>query len=90
MRDFIQRTGHRNNLVIALLDGDEGLSKSLSLYRAGPEDRYAERDGRAVEALMPHVVEALRINESLGALAVRADANARASLAIAGVNGALH
>jgi DNA-binding CsgD family transcriptional regulator len=90
MRDFIQRTGHRNNLVIALLDDDEGLCKSLSLYRAGPEDRYAERDGQVLEALMPHVVEALRINESLGALAVRADADARASLAIAGVNGALH
>lgn len=90
MRDFIERTGHRNNLVIALRDDDEGLWKSLSLYRAGADDRYARRDRTALEALMPHLVEALRINESLGALKVRADGDARASLAIAGLDGTLH
>jgi DNA-binding CsgD family transcriptional regulator len=90
MRDFVERTAHRNNLVIAARDADEGLWKSLSLYRAGPEDRYAERDRRLLEALMPHIVEALRINEALGALAVQADARARAALAIAALDGAVH
>lgn len=90
MRDFIERTAHRNNLVIAIRDDDEGLWKSLSLYRARAGDRYAERDRKLLEALMPHVVEALRINETLGALVVQADTAARASLAIAGLDGALH
>jgi DNA-binding CsgD family transcriptional regulator len=90
MRDFIERTEHRNNLVIALRDDDEGLWKSLSLYRAGPDDRYAERDRQLLQALMPHVVEALRINETLGALVVHAGADGRASLAIAGTDGSLH
>ncbi len=90
MRDFIERTEHRNNLVIALRDDGEGLWKSLSRYRAGADDRYMERDRLVLQALMPHVVEALRINESLGALAARADADGRASLAVAGLNGALH
>ena len=90
MRDYIERTAHRNNLVIAVRDDDEGLWKSLSLYRAGPNDRYAERDRRVLEALMPHVVEALRINESLAALTVGADSDARAAMAIAGLDGTLH
>jgi DNA-binding CsgD family transcriptional regulator len=90
MRDFTQRTGHRNNLVVALHDDDEGLWKSLSLYRTRPDDLYAQRDQRVLEVLMPHVVEALRINETLGALVVQADTGARASLAIAGLNGVLH
>jgi len=50
MRDFVERTVHRNNLVIAVRDADEGLWKSLSLYRAGADDRYAERDRRLLEA----------------------------------------
>lgn len=89
MRDFIQRTGHLNNLVIALHDGDD-LWRSLSLYRAKAEDRYAQRDQRVLQALMPHLVEAMRINEDLAVRAAQADASARASLAIAGPDGAIH
>jgi DNA-binding CsgD family transcriptional regulator len=89
MRDFIGRTGHYNNLVIALPDDGNGLWRSLSLYRSRPDDRYAERDQRVLELLMPHVVEALRINEALGLHAVPADTSARAALAIAGPDGAI-
>lgn len=88
MRDFIQRTGHRNTLVIGLHDEGDDLWRSLSLYRSRADDRYAERDQRLLEALMPHVVEALRINEALGARA--APAIGRESLAIAGPDGAIH
>lgn len=90
MRDFIQRTGHRNTLVIGLHDEGDDLWRSLSLYLSRADDRYAERDQRLLEALMPHVVEALRINEALGARAVPTESSARASLAIAGPDGMIH
>lgn len=90
MRDFIERTGHRNALVIVMHDAEEGLWKSLSLYRARSNDTYVRRDRLLLEALMPHLLEALRINEALGSLAIQGDAAARASLAIAGLDGVLH
>lgn len=90
MRDFIQRTGHQNVLVMGLHDEGDDLWRSLSLYRSRADDRYAQRDRRLLEALMPHVVEALRINEALGARTEPTEAGERASLAIAGPDGAIH
>jgi DNA-binding CsgD family transcriptional regulator len=91
MRDYIQRTGHHNNLVIGLRDGSgQDLWRSLSLYRSRPDDRYTRRDQRVLEALMPHFVQALRINEALGVCKAPVDAGTRAALAIATQDGAIH
>lgn len=94
MRDYIRRTGHLNNLVIGVPDArgqnESDVWRSLSLYRVHDEDRYDERDQRLLQLLMPHLAEAMRINETLGGSAVQARGAEPQALAIAAANGQLH
>jgi DNA-binding CsgD family transcriptional regulator len=89
MRDYTQRTHHENMLVCAQLDSADRLWHSLSLYRARPDDHYAERDRGLLELVVPHFLEAISINEALGSSCARAPGE-RASLAIAGRDGVIH
>jgi DNA-binding CsgD family transcriptional regulator len=89
MRDYTQKSHHENMLVCAQRDSTDRLWRSLSLYRARPDDHYAERDRALLELLMPHLLEAISINEALGSSCARAPGE-RASLAIAGGDGVIH
>jgi DNA-binding CsgD family transcriptional regulator len=89
MRDYTQKSHHENMLVCAQLDAIDRLWHSLSLYRASPDDHYAERDRGLLQLVMPHLLEAISINEALGSGCAR-DPGERASLAIAGGDGVIH
>lgn len=90
MRNLIPRIGQRSCPGIAQHGDSDDLWRSLSLNRAGPDDGCSQRDQRLLEALMPHVAEALRINEALGVRAAQADASVRDSLAFAAPDGVIH
>jgi DNA-binding CsgD family transcriptional regulator len=67
MRDYVQRYEHRNGLVIARPDAESGLMDGLSLYRAGADAHFGEREQHLVREVMPHLQEALKLNRQLAA-----------------------
>ena len=89
MRDYTERTRHENMLVCAHWNSTERLWKSLSLYRAGPNDQYTECERNLLQLLMPHILQALRINVVLGSVCVRSDTGLD-GLAIADSGGIIH
>jgi len=59
MRAYIRRYGHERNLLIT------DLRQWLSLYRPARDEAFTRRDMAIVDALMPHLVEALGINREI-------------------------
>ena len=65
IRDYLQRYRHRNSLITGLPDARTGLMNSLSLYRADADSQYGERERQLCQCLVPHLMEALSINQLL-------------------------
>lgn len=87
MRDYVQRYEHRNGLVIAMPDADSGLMEGLSLYRAHGEAHFGARERHLIQALMPHVQEALKLNRQLVAPPSSGVAVSREALIVAQTDG---
>jgi len=64
--DYTKRYGHLNCMSVATMSKAHPLGQWLSLYRADPHDHFAQADGRMLEQIMPHLIEALEINRMLG------------------------
>jgi DNA-binding CsgD family transcriptional regulator len=65
IRDYLQRYRHHNSLITGLRDARTGLMNSISLYRADVDTQYCERERRLCQCLVPHLMEALSINQLL-------------------------
>lgn len=87
MRDYVQRYEHRNGLAIMLPDADSGLVDNISLYRAHDHAHFGPRQQQLLQALMPHVQEALKISRQLAAPSPRPPAHG--ALLIAQTDGAV-
>jgi DNA-binding CsgD family transcriptional regulator len=59
MRAYLRGYGHHRNILIT------DLRQWLSLYRPYGDVEFTERDRAVVDALMPHLAEALTINRAL-------------------------
>lgn len=71
-RAHTRRFGHENILLTCDVDSEEQFVRWISLYRAGADDHYSERERQLAQMLRPHLLEALALNrishlESLGA-----------------------
>lgn len=87
MRDYVQRYEHRNGLVIVVPDADSGLLDALSVYRAGADAQFGERERHLIRYLMPHLQESLKLNRMLAVPS--AAIPARGALLIAQLDGAV-
>lgn len=67
MRRFSDRYGHQNFLIIGLLLDYVRVGRCwLSLYRPDASDQYGHAEVRLLDALAPHLFEALWINRTIG------------------------
>lgn len=67
MRRYVIRYGHEHSLIISDAEKDSPRSwgEWLSLYRPEISGSFTANDSRLVSLLMPHLSEALKINQSL-------------------------
>ena len=90
MLDYTRRYGHLNNMTISTASKNHPHGQWLSLYRADNHDHFCETDGRMLEQVMPHLVEALEINRIIGRVpSAHADLGAGAR-AVARTDGTLY
>ncbi|TXT23049.1 MAG: LuxR family transcriptional regulator [Gallionellaceae bacterium] len=87
--DFAKRYEHANGMAIAHFDGDTPQVQALSLYRADADSHFLEQDCSMAEQVLPHFLEAIKINQALAVHRSTKDGD-RSTLAIACPNGALH
>jgi DNA-binding CsgD family transcriptional regulator len=80
MRVYLKQYGHQRNLLIT------DRSDWLSLYRTDNDDPFTARDTAVIDALLPHLVEAVAINRRL-ALVELAGTRQRTSRALIDRNG---
>lgn len=62
-RDYVRRYRHDWHLLIADIQGPLARGNWLSLYRPEDWEDFGERDQRLVSVLMPHLSEAIAINQ---------------------------
>ena len=65
MRDYTQRYNHANSLCIASFTATPQHVEGLTLYRAKQDEHFDAESERALEQLMPHMVEALTTSRVL-------------------------
>jgi DNA-binding CsgD family transcriptional regulator len=63
--DYTTRYRHLNGLVVATTNGRQGFLNGLSLYRARDERHFKRTEQRSIEAMAPHIQQALQINRAL-------------------------
>ena len=62
MRDFLRRHRQEHIMTIAIMQDVPQTAVGMSLYRNETHEAFLAEDGRAFEAVMPHVVDAWREN----------------------------
>jgi DNA-binding CsgD family transcriptional regulator len=62
MREYAIRYAHENTLLGSQMGGPDGLLNFVSLYRAAEGDGYTRQEGDFLQALLPHMMEAMRMN----------------------------
>jgi DNA-binding CsgD family transcriptional regulator len=91
MLDYVQRYGHLNNMTITTVSKSHPHGQWLSLYRADKHDHFGQADGRLLEQIMPHLVEALEVNRIIRKVpSAYADSEMVGARAIARTDGTLY
>lgn len=85
IRDYANRYGHRNGLVMVLDDPDTGHTDGLSFYRENGDAHFELREMRIIQVLMPHLQEAIKLNRRL----VESSSSVSGALVIAQQDGVL-
>jgi hypothetical protein len=62
MRNFLRRHRQEHILTIAIFQDVQGIASGMSLYRNETRTAYSDAERRAIEAVIPHVIEAWREN----------------------------
>lgn len=60
--DYARRHEHANGMSIVHVDQDSPGAQILSMWRANEDSCFREQDGRMAEQVLPHILEALKIN----------------------------
>lgn len=73
IREYASKYGHENALALSVGDITNcgGLLNWIALYRADPDHHFTSREQRLGEALLPHLLQALVINRSIGMESLR-------------------
>lgn len=67
LRDYAERYRHQDGLTMLLRDADSGYADVLSLFRARDHAHFVAREQCLMRQLMPHLLEALKLNRQLDA-----------------------
>lgn len=67
LRDYAERYRHQDGLSMLLPDTDSGYVDALSFFRARDDVHFLPREQCLMRELMPHLLEALKLNRQLAA-----------------------
>lgn len=87
--DYARRYEHGNGMATIHIDQDTTDAQLLSLYRADQDKHFLKQDSWVAEQVIPHFLEAHKINRALAVHRTVKDAD-RSKVAIASPNGVLH
>ena len=91
MLDYTKQFGHLNSMVITSASKNRPHGQWLSLYRADKHDHFSQADGRMLEQILPHLIEALEINRIIGKVpSAHSDSGMTGARAIARSDGTLY
>lgn len=65
IREYARRWKHDNYILASRFVNDSGLLQWVGVYRSNDDRQYCEAERQCIEILLPHLVEALRINLAL-------------------------
>lgn len=87
--DYARRYEHGNGLSTIHINQDSNHAQIFGMYRADQDRHFLKQDSWMVEQVIPHLLEAIKINQALAVHRTVKDAD-RSTVAIASPNGALH
>ncbi|MDO9460161.1 MAG: helix-turn-helix transcriptional regulator [Alphaproteobacteria bacterium] len=87
--DYAKRYEHSDGMSTVHIDQDAPHSQILSMWRADKDSHFLKQDGWIAEQVLPHFLEALKINQALAIHRSVKDTD-RSTAAIARQNGTLH
>lgn len=87
--DFARRYEHANGMATVHFDEDSRRAQILSLYRADADSHFLKQDSSIAEQVLPHFLEALKVNQALAVQRAVQDAD-RSTVAVACPKGTLH
>ena len=90
--DYAQRYEHANGMSAVHIDHGSQQAQTasvFSVFRADEDSHFLENDCRMIEQVLPHLLEALKVNQALAIHRSVKDADC-STVAIARQNGALH
>ena len=89
LSDYAKRYEHANGMATAHIDQDSPHAQFLTIWRADEDCHFLKQDSWIAEQVLPHMLEALKINHALVVHRSFDDAD-RSTVAIARQNGELH
>ena len=87
--DYARRYEHANGMSALYMDHDSPHAQLFGMWRADQDKHFLKQDNWVAEQIIPHVLEAHKINRALAINRTVKDAD-RSTVAIASPNGALH
>ena len=87
--DYTKRHENANGMATAHIEQDSPHAQMLTIWRADEDRHFLQQDSWIAEQFLPHLLEALKINQALAVHRLVKDAG-RSTVAIARPNGALH
>jgi DNA-binding CsgD family transcriptional regulator len=85
------RSVRHDNALVSCTNAASGFFRSVSLYKAGDDNQFSERQRQACEMIFPHLLEAQAINLALGLPALdETPALRRWPMAVCDAAGCLH
>lgn len=89
MFDYARRYEHGNGMSVIHVDQDSPNAQIFGMWRADQDRHFLKQDSWVAEQVIPHLLEAHRINQALAVHRTVKDAD-RSTVAIGSPNGALH
>lgn len=86
---YAVRYGHEHGLITGFHNPETGVLASVSLYRSSEKHEFSEVHRQLMEAVFPHLQEALKISQTLEAERYREAGSGRWSVAVADMGGVL-
>ena len=86
--EYATRFEHGNGMSVLSVGKDSPSAEAVSIFRADDDDHFLERDSWTLQQVLPHLLEALKINRALAIHRSFDDANCNTS-AITNTSGVL-
>lgn len=87
--DYARRYEHGNGMFTIHVDQSSSHAQLIGMWRADEDRHFLKQDSRIAEQVIPHLLEAFKVNQALALHRTVKDAD-RSTVAIASPNGVLH